>query len=334
LTHSGKNMLQWLFRLTIAIAALYVIASQLGKLQDFAAAFRSARLSYFVAATLLVGLNFWIQYRKWAFLLRRGMLQVTAGQVVGSILVGYTLGIVTPGRLGELGRGLFFENGKKLHVSSLAVVDKFSNNLFILISGLFALYLYAFVLRPEFASLRWIFWTLFGTILFSISFFSLNRHRCLTSLSRRLSHGAFRKLRPLATILAALDRNTVAKIFLFSSALYAVTFLQLFLFLNAFAPYPLWPVLVGIVLVFFFKTIFPVSLADLGVRETAAVLFLGGLGVGKIHAFEASLLLFSVNILLPSVLGLALLPNVSLFQVRKCEEPPEMDLSPLAEKSK
>ena len=58
------------------------------------------------------------------------------------------------------------------------------------------------------------------------------------------------------------------------------------------------------------KTLLPISLADLGIREGAAVFFFSKLQVGKVAAFNGSLLLFAVNVLLPTFLGLFLLPRL------------------------
>jgi hypothetical protein len=68
----------------------------------------------------------------------------------------------------------------------------------------------------------------------------------------------------------------------------------------------------GVALVFFAKSAVPsVTLGDLGVRESAAVFFLGFYGVAEAAAFNASLGLFAVNILLPALAGLALLPRLA-----------------------
>ena len=64
----------------------------------------------------------------------------------------------------------------------------------------------------------------------------------------------------------------------------------------------------GVALTFFAKSaVPPVTLGDLGVRESAAVFFLGAWGVPAAAALDASLALFAVNLALPALGGLPLL---------------------------
>ena len=56
--------------------------------------------------------------------------------------------------------------------------------------------------------------------------------------------------------------------------------------------------------VFALKALLPVSFMDLGVREGAAALILGGLGVSVATAVHAALALFAINVLLPGAVGL------------------------------
>ena len=69
----------------------------------------------------------------------------------------------------------------------------------------------------------------------------------------------------------------------------------------------------GVALVFFAKSAIPqVTLGDLGVREGAAVFFLGAYGVAPAAALDASLALFALNLVLPSLAGVPLLLRLRL----------------------
>ncbi len=56
----------------------------------------------------------------------------------------------------------------------------------------------------------------------------------------------------------------------------------------------------------------PISVSGLGVREGFAVYFLGRLGIGAPVAVGVSLLVFSLNVLLPAFIGL-----IFIFRRRK-----------------
>jgi len=58
---------------------------------------------------------------------------------------------------------------------------------------------------------------------------------------------------------------------------------------------------------FFAQSLLPVSIGDLGIRESAAAYFFGKVGIAPHAAFDAALLLFAINMLMPSVAGLVLL---------------------------
>ncbi|MEX1054624.1 MAG: hypothetical protein WED81_01245, partial [Rhodothermales bacterium] len=71
--------------------------------------------------------------------------------------------------------------------------------------------------------------------------------------------------------------------------------------------------LLGIALVFFVKLLLPpVTLMDVGIREGAAVFFLGSLGFPEAAALNASLLLFTINLLIPAAAGLPLVMRLRL----------------------
>jgi len=44
-------------------------------------------------------------------------------------------------------------------------------------------------------------------------------------------------------------------------------------------------------------------------------------GVSKIHAFEAALLLFGMNVLFPTLVGLVFVPHLSLYDGQKTPNP-------------
>ena len=55
------------------------------------------------------------------------------------------------------------------------------------------------------------------------------------------------------------------------------------------------------------KSMLPIAIGDLGVRESAAVYFFNILHVPGVAAFNASLLLLFINLLIPSIIGLILI---------------------------
>ena len=61
----------------------------------------------------------------------------------------------------------------------------------------------------------------------------------------------------------------------------------------------------GVILTFYAKALIPpLTLMDLGIREGAAVFFLGMLGLPQAAALNAALLLMTINLLLPASFGI------------------------------
>ena len=82
---------------------------------------------------------------------------------------------------------------------------------------------------------------------------------------------------------------------------------QFYLLLQAFADLSYWNAFHAISSAMLVKTLLPISIGDLGIRESAAIYFLGQFHVKSVASFNASLLLFLINIFLPSMVGLVLI---------------------------
>lgn len=64
--------------------------------------------------------------------------------------------------------------------------------------------------------------------------------------------------------------------------------------------------------VVFVKSALPITFGELGVGEAASIHFFGQFGVPKAAAFDASILLFMINMVIPSLVGLFFLPALKL----------------------
>ena len=94
-----------------------------------------------------------------------------------------------------------------------------------------------------------------------------------------------------------------------SVGFYIAIYLQMFLLLNAFSPVDADDAFLGFAAMMFVKSLVPLSLGDLGIREAGSVYFYAIRGIPHASALNASLLLFVINILLPSLLGLMFMPR-------------------------
>ena len=235
----------------------------------------------------LVGLG--LQWIKWHALLRWARPHTRWGESLDSLLVGFALGLVSPGRLGELGRGLYL-GGERALWAGLAGVDRLVSALVTLGFGGLALALW----RPRAVGL-----VILGGLL--VMGAGLVGRRALRGLAKRWGVWA-QVLQGVSGLPRALWWATV----FWSVWFNLVFFCQFYLILLSWGPVA--PVgRLAIPMLFALKSLVPFSLLDVGVREGAAVLIFSWLGLPPSTALGAALIVFAINVLGPGLAGATLL---------------------------
>lgn len=268
-----------------------------------------------LGALLLVAPNLGLQYLKWRLLARTLREDLTAGEILGSLFAGFSGGLITPARVGELaGRALSLRSVDRPQAVGLALADKISSLIITLAAGICALF--AILIGRGLVSIYFWYPLLILLLVFLYGAAWLVLHPPIVRrmvgllpserpLRRRLTgmFDAFERLRP-AQMAAQLSL----------SALFYATFLaQYVLLVRAFAPVPLAEAVVAVAAALFSKTVIPpVTFGELGIREGSAVYFLTLFGHPGAAAFNASILVFTMNILFPSLIGLFFIPRISL----------------------
>ena len=217
-------------------------------------------------AIALVGIG--VQWIKWQLLLRPQIPEANGRDALYSLLGGAALGLVTPSRLGELGRGVFLGRSRT-KAALLTAVDKVSSATVTLGLGAAA----AWVLWPHLRGFLLLLVCILGALLY-------------WGWCRRRTGG------PIAwPLIAGL------------SVLFNGVFMAQFLYLVSAGVGTDAAVVLAVPVVFALKTLLPLGFLDLGVREAAAVLVFSSLGLEPQPAFVASLLIFACNVCLPAGLG-------------------------------
>ena len=283
---AGILSTQSLTRVGAGLALLAAVIGLTTSPQELLRTASGLDLRFTGAALALLPPGLLLQWLKWRVLLRTAAPEVSDGDALRSLLAGFGLGLVTPGRVGEIGRGLVLP-GRRMAATQLAACDRLLSAVVTLLSGA----LCAGAVIPGFRG-GWL--LLGGAAVLGIAAcggFLLRRQR----RRRRPSRGPGRRARP------GLGANLAG-----AAAFNLVFFAQFHLLLLAAGPLPpsvVWAVPV----VFALKTLLPISFLDLGVRESAAVAVLGLAGVGAAAALQASLMLCAVNVVAPGLLGLVVL---------------------------
>lgn len=279
------------------------------------AALRDADGWAIAAAAVLLLPNIGLQYGKWRSLVRWSHPAAPGGEILRSLLSGFAFALFTPARLGEFGgRALVMNEPRRGTLVALTAVDKFVSLAVTVAAGIAGLSVYlqrgagASFLASVCAGagvlvVGWVASARTARIPKNIGRALLRRSPVLQRAAARLAEGFPRVPRPVLLKQLAL-----------SAVFYATFCTQFILLLFAFGPVDIGAAAAGIACVMFAKSVIPpVTFGELGIREGAAVFFLGGLGIAAAAALNASFLLFCINILVPALAGGAVLAHRWLF---------------------
>lgn len=249
-----------------------------------------------VAAIMLIP-NIGIQILKWHFLLRTANPEQTFNNARNSLLIGYPLALATPGRLGEIGRAIFVDGINRKQTFKLAILDKLATAFIIATAGISGLcFLFSEFVTPTLSHALTA--GLIGLVVF-LAFSSLPE----TGIRKFIGVETFTKKDTLILFGASL-------------LFYLIFVGQFLLLLLSFQNIEIRPTVPAVAATFFAKTMLPFAIADLGIREGAAVFFLKHIAVDSAAAFNAAFALFLINIAIPSLLSLPLFFRMKLRDTR------------------
>jgi len=292
-----KRLISVVTRIVVSAIILYFIVS-LVTWQNVLSAYQSADGRYILFGGLLLIANIGIRALKWRIMLRTVKNRPAFWEAFGSVMLGISLGSFTPGEIGDFaGRALHISNARKSHLVGLALLDK--AQIFVVTSAAGVISLLYLFLSDSFFIIP---------ISFFIGFLSLvffMRMDMLAVFGHRLNASFFKK----SWVTRVLDGFTLLKSQqLFTTLLCTLCFhgilvVQMFYFIHAFGEITLFHAFIGTSAMMFVKSCLPISLGDLGIREAGSIFFFATFGISQAAALNASLLLFVVNVLFPSICG-------------------------------
>jgi len=284
-----SRLIFWAKILVAFLTLSFLIAAV--KVEILINVFKTANWGYLGIAFLIIIPNILVQVWKWLYILKLANPSVSFMTALKSLLVGYPLGFVTPGRLGEIGRALYVKEISQGKTLRLFILDKLTNLVITLLFGSFGiLILLQTQLTPAVKTTIWVTLALIlGTLLYSIFFTST-----VNLIGRLTKINHFTRMNQLVLLA-------------FSILFYFIFFAQYLLLVLNFDRINIFPAFEAAASVFLTKTLLPISFSDLGIREGAAVYFFGKVGVNAAAALNASLLLFLLNIAVPAIAGLPIL---------------------------
>ncbi len=300
-----------------AAAALLTVIFFMVKFEAIWEALKSAQFGLVAAGAALMPLNIWIQQRKWGYLVRLVKPEARFHETIGSLLAGLSLGIVTPGRIGEYSRALFIKDTPPLRLVGLTIIDKFYNLGIAIAVGL-----------PALLTLPWFLAHLRGYLLFTMIGLMTIGDLILLYLAldprpvRSLIYAiqiSFPRQGRIAQLLGGLDRFSAPqarRMLLYTLAYYAVFQTQYFLFIQGFAALDPISSIRGAAATLFTKTALPIAIGDLGLDQLASMTYFGAFNVSEAAALNASMLMFTVNVLIPALAGIPFTSRLSIGSLK------------------
>ncbi len=278
-------------------------------------AFRTAKLWLIFLAFLLLIPNIYLQFIKWRYLIRLIKPEVDNRETLKSLLAGFTFGFITPGRLGEFGRAFFIKDCSWVTLLGVAAIDKLFSLAVVIFWGAIGLLffaghqLYLYSLVPMI-----IFTTIALIVIYYILFHPQIIRSFLYSLNIILP---FRdKIKLLMNSLDNFHRQQALTLLLLNLCFYFVFISQFYILTRAFEIAPLIQTTFALAAALLVKSFLPISIGDLGIRESATVFFIGKIGLLESTGFNAAILLFLINLLIPSMIGLVLVLKHRLIFLR------------------
>jgi len=275
----------------------------------------------FWVVLLLMIVNWGIEARKWQVLLK--FLEVISWwKAFKATVAGVAFAINTPNRIGEYGgRVLYLQDGHRIKAISLTIVGSFSQFLVTLIVGCGGL---LFLLNISESSLTYLksgpYLLWIDVILYLVGVVAILglivyfRLALLVKLIDRIP--AFYKLAAHISVVEDLSFGILLRVLSLSFFRYCVFILQYILMIRLMqVEVTVWQAFWLISVVFLVLAVVPtIALAEIGIRGKISLELFGLFSLNNIGIIAASVGIWCINLVIPSLLGSILILRIKIFK--------------------
>ncbi len=293
------------FSLKILLTLIFLLfLVNIIEIKDLSGIYKEAKPGFMLGAVLLLPANIFIQWLKWHILAVSTEQTIDKRTTYRSLMIGLYLGLLTPGRMGDFGRAFFIEGENRNRLIGHNIIDKLYSQSLVFFLGLPLLIFYFYsTIKNDIllSSLAGILIVLLSG-LFLVFLISPGRlYKIITKIINLFVH-SFSVNEILSTLNRLKGRQKINLLFL--NILFQIIYvLQFFLLVNAFDELKFSYALVTIPLVVFINTFVPLFFGNLGLREGAAMFLLAKYNVAQASAFNAGIMLFIINLMIPAIMG-------------------------------
>tara|TARA_B100000508_G_scaffold141054_1_gene145684 strand:+ start:11447 stop:12418 length:972 start_codon:yes stop_codon:yes gene_type:complete len=271
--------------------------------------------AYLGIALLLMPLNWLIESRKWQILIKK-LERISLFYSLQAVLAGVTVSVFTPNRIGEYaGRVLLLKHKNRIQAALSTLISSVGQMVATVVFGSISFYFYYVHYVSNQAS-TWIetYLIMLIIVLIITLFILFISSPTLFGLLKKIK--AFRRFRKYVSFFNRYTAKELIKILFLSHLRYVVYSSQFFVLLLAFqVNIDMFTGFMLIPLTFFAMTIIPsVALAELGIREAVALTIIGISSDNDLGILGATLVLWAINLVIPSIIGSALIFRSKIFK--------------------
>ncbi|MCF8240908.1 MAG: flippase-like domain-containing protein [Melioribacteraceae bacterium] len=310
----NKKQLIAIAKVIVAAGFIIYLATMISFSEIINAYNESEPIYIFIAAVLLIP-NLFMQFLKWEYICSLSFGKLGRSKIFYSLMHGMSAGIITPFGVGEyVGRSFALKDQKSIDIVFATFIDKMFSLAVLMFFGSLSTIVFihrfynvdALITTGLFLAVFSIFAILFYLLLY--------RPKFIGFLFKNLKSSKFSKSnRSSFQLIKNVNNENALVLSLFSASALLISSVQFALLVMAFVPGVLFfEILWGAIVVFFTKALIPaISLGDLGVREGLSILIFDYFAVSSPDAFNSATLIFVINLLIPSLIGLILLTKKS-----------------------
>ena len=301
-----------LLKAALSVALLSILLRTI-RMEALHQALGKADFRLLIAAFVLMPVNLAFQALRWRTLLLTEVPRVSLKRSFGSVIAGMSFGLITPGRIGEIGRVFTIPAPSRTRLAGLHILDKLYFFGAVSLSGPLMLFLMPGFSKLIPQSMRIGIGLLVSVLPFLYLSFALSPKPLKGVLvALQLTFNPKGRILELLRAFEGLRRSHCRRALGLTILQLGVIYTQFYLLSLAFQPVSWLTAAHTYAASLFVKSVLPISLGSLGVGEWAAVSFYTRYGIAETTAFSASLMIFGMNVLLPGMLGLVVLLRLKI----------------------
>ncbi|MDA9656100.1 flippase-like domain-containing protein [Flavobacteriales bacterium] len=321
-----KKTLSFLIKIGIVVFSLYFLYKELVLKNDIINFDKSLffkliddNIILIVIVLFLMFLNWFLEALKWRYMISK-IEKVSIYTSLKAVFAGITVSSFTPNRVGEYGGRVFYlEKADRLKgvivtfigsMSQLLITILFGSISFIILSELLFESKIFFSAISKFKLLVFLLLFLLNVFIF---YFFYNVHSFISFFNLNKYLNRFKQYIQTFTIY---NSRELTNILLFSFSRYIVFSIQFLILLNIFEiDSPTFNSMLSVMLFFLFVSIIPtIFVAEIGVRGSVAIYVFSLFTINSIGVFSSTLLLWIINLVIPSLIGIYFVFNLNFFR--------------------